>query len=610
MNTSHNAVAMKNNSRRQRRYALLNLRRSMRSMTMLQRLAGIFIGLVLISVWVTVLASLASQRQDAIDSQVLQNANVAQVLQEQTVRVIAAVDQVLLRTAKSASSGPIAQSEYQRFVDSTGLSDEILVQLSVIDREGRFVGSNIDPTGKKTGNVNLSDREHVMMHLTPDRALISARDVMTRDGLFIGRPVLGKVSGKWTIQLSRAVISQDGQIAGVVVASLNPGYFEEVYRAVSLGHYGGVTLIGADAIVRARVIGGDSAGMGTDLGNSVRQRKSSSSPKKGSWIGETAVDKTERVVSYHRAGSYPLFVYTMTAVDETLESWHATRNVIVSLALLLSLAVVGAGIGFMVAVRRLETQHSALQKSESQARAANQTKTEFLAAVSHELRTPLTSIRGFAELMEHRGEDARFREQASIIRKASEHLNELLSEILDLAKVEAGSMLFNNEDHSLPNLIRDTVELFQGSADKKHLALIVDLHSAVPNIICGDIQRLKQILNNLLSNAIKFTARGYVELRVEFTHDTWTFHVTDTGPGVAPKLHDTIFEKFRQADARVSYEHGGTGLGLALSRSLAQQMGGNVTLKSRVGTGSTFTFTMPLQVCGITAAQSERLSIA
>jgi signal transduction histidine kinase len=117
----------------------------------------------------------------------------------------------------------------------------------------------------------------------------------------------------------------------------------------------------------------------------------------------------------------------------------------------------------------------------------------------------------------------------------------------------------------------------------------------VPAILCCDDLRLKQVLNNLLSNALKFTHEGGVRIEVERKGEAVCFHVVDTGPGIAPELHETVFERFRQANARVSYEHGGTGLGLALSRGLAELMGGTLTLQSTPGQGARFTLALPLQ---------------
>jgi signal transduction histidine kinase len=245
-------------------------------------------------------------------------------------------------------------------------------------------------------------------------------------------------------------------------------------------------------------------------------------------------------------------------------------------------------------LQRLEDANRALRRSEAEANSANQAKSEFLAAISHELRTPLTSIRGFAELLEKRAENPKHREAAGLIRKGAEDLNQLVSEILDLAKTEAGAMVLSPEDVALRPLLDEVVGIFALPAQNKGLALHVDVADSVPAQLHTDPLRLKQILTNLLSNALKFTAQGSITLRVEPTGAQLLFHLQDTGPGIAPQAQELVFEKFRQGNDRVSYQHGGTGLGLALSRGLAELMQGTLTLQSTVGEGSCFTLAVPL----------------
>jgi signal transduction histidine kinase len=267
---------------------------------------------------------------------------------------------------------------------------------------------------------------------------------------------------------------------------------------------------------------------------------------------------------------------------------------------LLSVAVMAGAITFILGLQRFERDNLALRESQAKALEANQAKSEFLAAMSHELRTPLTSIRGFAELMEQRLEDDRFKRQAGLIRKGAEHLSKLVTEILDLSKVEAGAMQLDQETLDLPALIEGTADFFSLSASNKGLDLRVHMAPGLPLHFQGDALRLKQILNNLLSNAIKFTEMGAITLSVEAQGDKLAFHVDDSGPGIPVEAQGRIFEKFRQGSAHVSSEHGGTGLGLALSRGLAELMGGTLTVSSTVGQGARFTLLLPMQ--GVTAA--------
>jgi signal transduction histidine kinase len=551
----------------------------------------LFCLLVLGVAWGAVFLELRSKRDESIAAEVRQNVNLARALQEQTLRVLASVDQATLRMRDQVLQGRFRPQDAERFANETGLAPDILTQLSFVGPDGRFVGSNIDPTGEKTGHVDLSEREHIRAHLQPD-LVRDAAGQLSRSGLFIGKPVLGKVSGKWTIQLSRAMVGADGKRLGVVVASLNPRYLEEVYGQVRLGELGIVSLIGDDLSVRARVVGGAPRGTGTLVpsGGFWSRRPL---PQEGHEIRSSALDGVERIVAHRRVGDYPLQILVGTTTDAALQQWRETRTVAFVLTSLLSLAVVAVALVFLRSVRQLEAKNRVLQASEAQAQSANQAKSEFLAAISHELRTPLTSIRGFSELMEHRLDDARFREQAGLIRKAAEHLNALLTEILDLSKVEAGAMTLHPEPQDLADLLQSTVDFFAVSAADKGLQLTLRIAPGAPRALVCDGLRLKQILNNLLSNAMKFTGQGSVTLELDATPEQVRVHVVDTGPGIPPEQQALIFERFRQGHGRISYEHGGTGLGLALSRALAELMGGTLTVESSLGQGARFTLSLP-----------------
>lgn len=547
--------------------------------------------LVLLLAWATMAFVLNVSWRDAMNAQIRQNSNLALSLGEQTIRVMAAVDQATIRMRDAVQANDFDKADFTRFANETGLAPQILTQLSLVGPDGRFVGSNIDPTGEKTGPIDLSEREHVQVHLAP-KALEAARLQTTPSGLFIGKPVVGKVSGKATIQLSRSIPGASGGIAGLVVASVNPGYFEDVYRGVQLGNTGVVTLIGNDRAVRARVMGGKSVGMG-DVVAQAANNNTEELGRNGHYVRASGLDNIERIYAYSRVGDYPLLVIVATSTGEALQEWHASRNVALFTMGLFSAALVGAAVIFLRSVLKLESTNAALRISEAQARSASQAKSEFLAAVSHELRTPLTSIRGFAELMELRLDQPRYKEQASLIRKAADHLNALLTEILDLAKVEAGAMPHTPTEQQVAETVHSTADFFAITAANNNLHLDVRIAPDVPPTLLCDGLRLKQVLNNLLSNAMKFTDTGSVAIEVDTAGDTVRFHVVDTGPGIPEHLHETIFEKFRQGNDQVSAQHGGTGLGLALSRALAALMGGTLTLVSIEGQGARFTLTLP-----------------
>ena len=241
----------------------------------------------------------------------------------------------------------------------------------------------------------------------------------------------------------------------------------------------------------------------------------------------------------------------------------------------------------------VEESFKRLEEAREKAEEASRLKSAFLATVSHELRTPLNGILGFADLLKGELNDPEQREYAEIIHGSGEHLLKLVSEILDLAKIESGEMTFHLEDVPLNALVSECLAVHRSSAEAHGLALQLTLTADLPATLHTDATRLRQLLNNLLSNAVKFTEHGSIALSVQPVGDEIAFAVRDTGPGIPPEHLETVFEKFKQLENFLTREHGGTGLGLALVRQLVEHMGGRVTLESEVGVGSTFTIYLP-----------------
>ena len=230
---------------------------------------------------------------------------------------------------------------------------------------------------------------------------------------------------------------------------------------------------------------------------------------------------------------------------------------------------------------------------------SNRLKSEFLANVSHELRTPLNSILGFAELLRDGGSavDPKALRYVQNIMASGKNLLELINDLLDLAKIEAGRMEVRSEKLSLPDLFEGLASILKPLAEKKELALRTLPARDVP-IIETDPAKLQQILYNLLSNAIKFSPdKGNIELSAARDGDDHIrIAVKDEGPGIAEDMRQVIFEKFRQIDGSHTREHSGTGLGLAISKELVGLLGGSIGVESVPGTGSTFWVMLPIQI--------------
>ncbi len=242
-----------------------------------------------------------------------------------------------------------------------------------------------------------------------------------------------------------------------------------------------------------------------------------------------------------------------------------------------------------------------LEAARDRADAANEAKSSFLGVISHELRTPMNGVLGAAQLLSATRLEGAQREYLAIIRNSGDNLLSLLNDILDMTKIEAGRMNFESVEIDLEDLHRRIVGPFEAQAEAKGLQFITGFEGEVPAVVCGDPLRVCQVVQNLLSNAVKFTDQGEVRFitrgrRLSDRRAAFEFAVIDSGAGISEEDMDQLFQPFSQVDASSTRRFGGTGLGLTISRRLANIMGGDITVTSRHGEGSIFTFTVEGEV--------------
>ena len=231
---------------------------------------------------------------------------------------------------------------------------------------------------------------------------------------------------------------------------------------------------------------------------------------------------------------------------------------------------------------------AAMKQAKEEAETANRLKSEFLANMSHEIRTPMNAILGFTDLLWEEEADREKQEKLEIIRHSGRHLLNLINDILDFSKIESGKIELQPKNFAIREVFDYLQNQFQLEAQDRQLGFSVTLADTVPHIVYGDESRITQILLNLVSNAFKFTREGSISLSCEYQANIATVQVADTGLGIPEDKHALIFSPFEQVDSSATRQHGGAGLGLAITRKLVELMGGTITFRSEVGRGSTF----------------------
>ncbi len=250
-----------------------------------------------------------------------------------------------------------------------------------------------------------------------------------------------------------------------------------------------------------------------------------------------------------------------------------------------------------------KTAEEAQGKAESATKIAEdavKSKQQFLSNMSHEIRTPMNAIIGFTKVLLKSGLEPKQKEYLTAIKMSGDALTVLINDILDLAKVDAGKMIFEQTPFKMSASISAMIHLFETKIQEKNLHLIKEYDDKIPEVLVGDPVRLHQIILNLISNAVKFTARGEIKVAVQMTSEdeenaTLEFSVSDTGIGIAENKIPHIFENFQQASSETARLFGGTGLGLAIVKQLVESQGGTITVTSKPDQGSVFSFILPFQ---------------
>jgi signal transduction histidine kinase len=526
--------------------------------------------LLIAGTWTATLYQIDEARRLQVDDARRDALALVRLFSEHATRTLEAADQavIFLRHRYDADG---AHLDIVRELENGLRPGDIYNQFSIIDEHANLVLSSLP-----FKSVNLADREHVRVHLQAD------------DGqLYVSKPVLGRVSNKWSLQLTRRISYPDGRFKGVVVVSMDPYYFTGLYHDIDVGQQGSIALVGADGVVRVRRVGND-ASLGQDIGASA-VFAAMRAGRQGTLIHAGPVDGRARLYAFQRLERFPLYALVGIDLDERMARYAASRQRTLYLAAGSTLVILLFALGLHVMAGKLI-------ESRARAMVANLAKSRFLANMSHELRTPLNGILGYSELLQLELGDERSRGFADAIHGSGMRLLGLIEAVLELSALESGRVPLVIEPLNIAELPLLALSGHRAAAAAKGLALTSELAPGLPEVWPGDRAKLMRVLDILLRNALAATEAGCVTLRLApAPRGGLRCQVSDSGPGVPAGMRRDIFEKFTQADDSASRGKQGAGLGLAIARLLVELMSGRIWLEKNAMPGAVFVVELPRQ---------------
>jgi signal transduction histidine kinase len=564
----------------------------------MRRRITVICGLIVVATALLVSFVVDNQRQVALGHARDETMNYSAAFEEQIGRVmhgVSAASEVLKKRIE-AEGAAFDLSQWAKYAPDFAASS---IEVSIIGADGRLLATSLDRDPKP---FDLSDREHFRVQRdNPDL------------GLFVGRPVRGRISNRISIQVTRRLEAPGGGFGGVLVFSLYPEFLTSLHQKIQLGRQGIVTLAGLDGIVRARFTAfgePDPINFGSSIVSS-RALADAATASEGAYESVSVIDGVLRLYHWRRIEGYPLLVVVGLGRAEVLSSAQMNAKMIVGLgagAIVLAIAMAlllrrenfrSEAQEIRLTAQNYERQfaNQELRRSHGELVASNSAKSVFLANMSHELRTPLNAIIGFSEIIREKlfGDDlARYVEYAGHIHFSAVHFLRIINDILDISKIEAGKLELDEAEVSLDGLLATSIQTVTPQAGRGKVALQVDNPLGDVRFRC-DETRIRQVLINLLSNAVKFTPPGgSVTVHTGFSEGAeLRLWIADTGIGMSEEEVGMALQPFQQVDHGLAKRYDGTGLGLPLAVRLTELHGGRLQVASRPALGTCVTLSFP-----------------